>query len=110
MSDYSWGWAPFHYGRWFQHATLGWCWRPDRVWDPWRVCRRQSGDYGGWAPLPPCAGFVASIGLTFNVHPARHGFSFGLHADHFRYVHTRHFMDRDLARNVLPRDHSARIF
>ena len=25
-SDYSWGWAPFHYGRWFQHPGMGWCW------------------------------------------------------------------------------------
>jgi hypothetical protein len=110
MSDYSWGWAPFHYGRWFQHATLGWCWRPDRVWGPSWVCWRQSGDFCGWAPLPPCAGFVASIGLTFNGHPARNGFCFGLRADHFRFVHTSHFMDRDVVRNVVPRDHSARLF
>jgi hypothetical protein len=110
MSDYSWGWAPFHYGRWFQHATLGWCWRPDRVWGPSWVCWRRDGDFCGWAPLPPCARFGAGIGLTFRGHPARHDFSFGLGADHFRFVRTSHFLDRDLARNVLPRDHAARIF
>src|ERR1043165_2835302 len=27
-SDYSWGWAPFHYGRWFSHPRWGWCWVP----------------------------------------------------------------------------------
>ena len=110
MSDYSWGWAPFHYGRWFQHATLGWCWRPDRVWGPSWVCWRQSGDFCGWAPLPPGARFVAGIGLTFRGHPARHDFSFGLAANHFRFIPSSHFLDRDLARNVLPRDHANRIF
>jgi len=110
MSDYSWGWAPFHYGRWFQHATLGWCWRPDRVWGPSWVCWRRDRDYCGWAPLPPCARFVAGVGLTFRGHPARNDFSFGLGSDHFRFVRTSHFMDRDLARHVLPRDHTARIF
>jgi hypothetical protein len=27
-SDYSWG-VTFHYGRWFRHGRLGWCWSPD---------------------------------------------------------------------------------
>src|ERR1700687_4957846 len=25
-SDYSWGWAPFHYGRWVWIETRGWSW------------------------------------------------------------------------------------
>jgi hypothetical protein len=110
MSDYSWGWAPFHYGRWFQHASLGWCWRPDRVWGPSWVCWRHDGDFCGWAALPPGARFVAGIGLTFHGHPARHDFNFGLTANHFRFVRANHFLERDLARHVLPRDHATRIF
>jgi hypothetical protein len=110
MSDYSWGWAPFHYGRWFQHAQLGWCWRPDRAWGPSWVCWRHDGDYCGWAALPPGARFVAGLGLTFHGHPARHDFSFGLNADHFRFIRSSHFLERDLARHVLPRDHATRIF
>jgi hypothetical protein len=110
MSDYSWGWAPFHYGRWFQHATLGWCWRPDRVWGPSWVCWRHNGDFCGWAALPPGARFVAGVGLTFHGHPARHDFNFGLTANHFRFVRANHFLERDLARHVLPRDHATRIF
>jgi hypothetical protein len=110
MSDYSWGWAPFHYGRWFQHAGLGWCWRPDRVWGPSWVCWRQSGDYCGWAPLPPGARFVAGVGLTFHGRLPRHNFSFGLAADHFRFISTSHFLNRDLARHVLSRDDAARIY
>ena len=110
MSDYSWGWAPFHYGRWFQHATLGWCWRPDRVWGPSWVCWRHDGDNCGWAPLPPGSRFVAGVGLTFHGHPARHDFAFGLTANHFRFVRANHFLERDLPRHVLPRDHATRIF
>jgi len=51
-SDYSWGWAPFHYGRWV-YAGSRWCWRPGRVWGPGWVAWRNHGRYVGWAPLPP---------------------------------------------------------
>ena len=27
-SDYSWGWAAFHYGRWYHHGRAGWVWTP----------------------------------------------------------------------------------
>ncbi len=110
MSDYSWGWGPFHYGRWFQHATLGWCWRPDRVWGPAWVCWRHDRDYCGWAPLPPGARFVAGIGLTFHGHPVRHDFSFGLAANHFPFVPFSHFLDRNLSRHVVPHDRATHIF
>ena len=26
VSDYDWGWAPFHYGRWFYDDFYGWAW------------------------------------------------------------------------------------
>src|SRR6186997_2016511 len=26
VSDYSWGWAPFHYGRWAYSSYYGWVW------------------------------------------------------------------------------------
>ncbi|MDB6036153.1 MAG: hypothetical protein JWM16_6491, partial [Verrucomicrobiales bacterium] len=32
QSDYSWGWATFHYGRWQRHERCGWVWLPDTVW------------------------------------------------------------------------------
>src|SRR5207302_7033720 len=28
QSDYSWGWAPFHYGRWWRADGYGWLWTP----------------------------------------------------------------------------------
>jgi len=52
VSDYSWGWAPFHYGRWFRDPRYGWLWWPDYEWGPAWVAWRYGGDYWGWAPLP----------------------------------------------------------
>jgi hypothetical protein len=52
-SDYPWGWAPFHYGRWVTLASRGWAWVPGTVWGPAWVSWRTGGGYAGWAPLPP---------------------------------------------------------
>jgi hypothetical protein len=52
-SNYSWGWAPFHYGRWFYDDNYGWLWEPGQEWAPAWVTWGQSGDYYGWAPIPP---------------------------------------------------------
>jgi hypothetical protein len=52
-SNYSWGWAPFHYGRWFYENGYGWMWVPGNEWAPAWVSWRGSGDYYGWAPLGP---------------------------------------------------------
>lgn len=56
VSDYSWGWAPFHYGRWTYIGGRGWGWIPGRVyrgaWVSWRVGPAGYG-YVGWAPLAP---------------------------------------------------------
>ncbi len=62
MSDYSWGWAPFHYGRWFYDDFQGWMWIPDTEWAPAWVAWRSGGGYYGWAPLMP----GLSINVSFN--------------------------------------------
>ena len=55
VSDYSWGWAPFHYGRWAHVGHHGWVWIPGRTYaGAWVDWRYGSGyDYVGWAPLGP---------------------------------------------------------
>ena len=53
VSNWDWGWAPFHYGRWYLDARLGWVWVPDTVWAPAWVDWRYGDGYVGWAPLPP---------------------------------------------------------
>ncbi len=54
-SDYDWGWAPFHYGRWVQ-GDQGWSWIPGRTYAPaWVTWSTGDPGYGyvGWAPAPP---------------------------------------------------------
>jgi hypothetical protein len=60
VSDYEWGWAAFHYGRWYRDSTWGWVWVPGRVWGPAWVAWRSGGGYYGWAPLGP------SISININ--------------------------------------------
>jgi len=52
-SGYPWGWATFHYGRWFFQDGYGWMWVPGNEWAPAWVQWRNSDDYYGWAPLGP---------------------------------------------------------
>src|SRR6185436_19543403 len=65
QSDYTWGWAPFHYGRWQCHDRWGWMWLPDRTWGPAWVTWRHSRDYCGWAPLPPGCHYESGFGLSY---------------------------------------------
>lgn len=51
-SGWSWGWAPFHYGRWVC-LDRGWAWVPGTLWGPAWVAWRAGGGYVGWAPMPP---------------------------------------------------------
>jgi len=62
ISDWSWGWAPFHYGRWIIVSGYGWCWVPGTMWGPAWVAWRSGGGYVGWAALPPRG---VSVTVTF---------------------------------------------
>jgi hypothetical protein len=56
VSDFNWGWAPFHYGRWVWIGGRGWAWIPGRVYAAaWVVWQTGYYDdyYLGWAPMPP---------------------------------------------------------
>lgn len=53
VSDYNWGWATFHYGRWSFDDYLGWLWVPGYEWAPAWVTWGNYGDYYGWAPMGP---------------------------------------------------------
>lgn len=110
MSGYSWGWAPFHYGRWFQHHRLGWCWAPDKVWGPSWVCWRYGDNHCGWAPLPPGAWFRPGVGLTFHGRQVNGSFGFGLGVRSFAFVDVSHFRDPHLNRHALPAQQAAQVF
>ncbi|MES2265533.1 MAG: DUF6600 domain-containing protein [Bacteroidota bacterium] len=53
VSDYPWGWAAFHYGRWHYDNYYGWEWSPGSEWAPAWVNWRDGGGYYGWAPMEP---------------------------------------------------------
>ncbi len=66
VSNYSWGWAPFHYGRWKFRNGFGWFWVPGYEWAPAWVCWRHNGEHYGWAPLEPGISFNMAIGGGWN--------------------------------------------
>lgn len=90
-SEYPWGWAPFHYGRWVWADGNGWMWIPGRVysgaWVVWRV-GDDDYDYVGWAPMPPLWGWYGGVAVglpgvvpaPFLFFPRRHLFEPGLRA------------------------------
>jgi len=65
VSDYPWGWATFHYGRWDYDDVYGWFWVPDNEWGPAWVSWRSSPGYYGWAPLRPGISLSMSFGRDY---------------------------------------------
>lgn len=96
QSHYTWGWAPFHYGRWFSDAHRGWLWCPDRTWGPAWVSWRNSDRHCGWAPLPPGACYGAKEGWTHHGKRVGTDCDFGLRSGDFTFVAREHFSERQL--------------
>jgi len=94
-SDYSWGWAPFHYGRWCSYPRVGWFWVPDTCWGPSWVSWRHTGSYCGWAPLPPAACFVAGVGFCHGGARVGFGFDFAIGAGFYTFLPFGNFCDRN---------------
>jgi len=61
VSDYTWGWAAFHYGNWFYDQSYGWMWLPDYEWAPAWVTWGQYEDNYCWAPIGP----HVNIGVSY---------------------------------------------
>lgn len=108
-SHYSWGWIPFHYGRWFCHRGR-WLWVPDYVWGPSWVCWRRTDDFCGWAPLPPGCSWSAGVGLTFTSGSVGVSFGFGLVSDHFTFVAWNRFCDRQPWRHRVSRERAEVVY
>lgn len=65
LSDEPYGWATYHYGRWYQDPEIGWAWVPGTDWAPAWVSWQEGNDYVGWAPLPP----GATVNASYNPGP-----------------------------------------
>lgn len=57
VSYESWGWAPYHYGRWAFVGSVGWCWVPpvrgSVYWGPGYVGWVHTPTAVAWVPLAP---------------------------------------------------------
>jgi hypothetical protein len=109
-TDYGWywisnepfGWATFHYGRWYCDDSYGWVWVPDRTWGPAWVEWRYNDDYLGWAPLPPYASFSLNIGIRFTTH-------WFAPYHYWNFVRYGHMTSPYIYRNVVPIEYARRL-
>lgn len=98
-SNYRWGWAAFHYGRWCRHDRLHWIWVPDCTWGPSWVNWRECDTHLGWAPLPPECRFEAGVGFSYRSKRVEFGFDFGLVDVDFTFVPSHTFLEVKLWRH-----------
>ncbi|HTG31711.1 MAG TPA: DUF6600 domain-containing protein [Thermoanaerobaculia bacterium] len=94
ITDEPYGWATYHYGRWYEDPEIGWSWVPGEQWAPSWVSWQEGGDYIGWAPLPPSV----SLSVGFN------GIlSVSLAQDAYIFVPERYFLAPRLTTYIVPR-------
>ncbi|MDQ0477844.1 DUF6600 domain-containing protein [Chryseobacterium sp. MDT2-18] len=86
VSNYDWGWAPFHYGRWLYDPLYGWLWIPGYEWSPAWVTWGEVDDYYAWAPLGP----LVNVGLAY--------YNWRPNAFYWNIVRRNHIYDRDVSR------------
>ena len=101
-SSYTWGWLPFHYGRWTLTTSRGWIWVPDSVWGPAWVTWRSTDTLCGWAPLPPGAYWRHGEGLYYRGAHVGVGFDFGLGEGWYCAVPFGRFCDPWVYRHCVP--------
>lgn len=96
VSEYDWGYVPFHYGRWVWVSDVGWAWIPGRVYAPaWVMWRVGEGGYIGWAPYPATYYWVDGVAVHYHHHHHHAAYVF-VHTDHCfdRHVHTHVIHDK----------------
>lgn len=102
-SDEPFGWAVYHYGRWYNDDYYGWIWIPDYEWGPAWVEWRYNDDYIGWAPLPPYASFHINFGIRFSI-----GWSASY--NWWNFVSYHRFCDHHVNYYLLDHRRTSRIF
>jgi hypothetical protein len=95
ITDEPYGWATYHYGRWYQDPEIGWSWVPGDTWGPSWVSWQEGGDYVGWAPLPPGVNVSVSIGSGYG------GYAYGIAPEQYVFVPERNFLAPRLATYIV---------
>ena len=96
ITDEPYGWATYHYGRWYDDPEIGWAWVPDDEWAPSWVSFQQGADYVGWAPLPP--GVSVSVGSGYG------GYAYGIAPEYYNFVPERYFLAPRIVSYYVPQD------
>ncbi len=89
------GWATYHYGRWYDDPEIGWSWVPGNEWAPSWVSFQEGGNYIGWAPLPPSVTIASGFDglVSVSLAPAA-----------YLFVPEREFLAPSLGSYYVPRD------
>jgi hypothetical protein len=97
------GWATYHYGRWYYDDYYGWVWMPDNEWAPAWVEWRYNDFYIGWAPLPPYARFNWRRGIHFSIkwHSGYH---------YWNFVKYNHFVSHNIHHHFVHKTHAKYVF
>ncbi|HTG31712.1 MAG TPA: DUF6600 domain-containing protein [Thermoanaerobaculia bacterium] len=98
ISDEPYGWATYHYGRWYDDPEIGWSWVPDDEWAPSWVSFQQGADYVGWAPLPPGVNVSVSVGSNYG------GYAYGIAPEYYNFVPERYFLAPRIASYYVAQD------
>lgn len=97
------GWAVYHYGRWYYDDFYGWIWIPDNTWGPAWVEWRYDNDYIGWAPLPPYASFRINVGIYFSI-------KWNSHYSYWNFVRYNRFHDHRIFNYIVDSRNNHKIF
>lgn len=90
QSEYEWGWAAFHHGRWMLNNKTGWVWVPGRDWSPGWVSWRRTSEQYSWAPMPVEKSLYVNVNGSTG-HGAELGFVFSLSDNHYVSAPARDF-------------------
>jgi hypothetical protein len=99
VTDEPYGWATYHYGRWYDDPEIGWSWVPGDEWAPSWVSWQEGGDYIGWAPLPP------SVNVSFGG-----VLSVSLSPETYVFVPERYFLAPRIDTYIVPRERVVNVY
>ena len=101
VTDEPYGWATYHYGRWYDDPEIGWAWVPGQEWGPSWVSWQEGSNYVGWAPLPP----------SININPGFSGLlSVTLAPAAYVFVQERYFLAPRIVDYVVPQAQVVTVF
>jgi hypothetical protein len=113
ITDEPYGWATYHYGRWYQDPQIGWAWVPGNDWGPAWVSWQEGANYVGWAPLPPGVDISASYNSGYGYNGGYGGgygyngggygsYDYGIGPDAYVFVPERNFLSLSIGSYIVP--------